>query len=167
MAESPIELVRLPSVDVPAVMGLLNEPRNARHMPLVGEPFTRETTAAWMADKDDQWRAHGYGPWAILVEGEFAGWGGFQAEEDGPDFGLVLLPRFWGHGARIAELMLHLGFEELGFDAVMIALPYSRSAGRVVARWGFHADGQVVYAGAAFRRYRLTREDWSSRSSHA
>ena len=29
---------------------------------------------------------NGYGPWAVLLDGELAGWGGFQREENGADF---------------------------------------------------------------------------------
>jgi [ribosomal protein S5]-alanine N-acetyltransferase len=52
--------------------------------------FTDETAAGRGAAKDGQWQRHGYGPWAVLVEGEFAGWGGFRREEYGVDYALVL-----------------------------------------------------------------------------
>ena len=84
-----IEFVRLTEVPVSAVLGLLNEPRNRRHMPLSSR-FTEEAAVRWIADKDGQWQRHGYGPWAVLVEGEFAGWGGFRREEYGVGYTLVL-----------------------------------------------------------------------------
>ena len=62
MRHPAIDLVRLPSIDVHAVAALLNEPRNARHMPLAGESFTIASAAAWVSDKDGQWEANGYGP---------------------------------------------------------------------------------------------------------
>ena len=97
MADPEITFVRLTEVDLDAVTALLNEPRNARHLPLAGgEAFTAETAAAWVAAKDGQWDEHGYGPWAVLIDGEFAGWGGFQAEENGADFALVLRPQLLG-----------------------------------------------------------------------
>ena len=138
---------------------LLNEPRNARHMPLSSE-VTAESAAAWVAAKDGQWATHGYGPWAVLVSGTFAGWGGFQREENGADFALVLVPRFWGHGTAITRAALDCGFDELGLDAVLIALPFSRSPDRAVRRFGFVPDGVVTYGGTAFRQYRLSRDDW-------
>ena len=164
MLSPEITFVRLTEVDVEAVTDLLNEPRNARHMPLARERFTSETAAAWVAAKDDQWDEHGYGPWAILVDGEFAGWGGFQAEENGADFALVLSPRFWGHGEAVAHQALTAGFTELGLTDVLIALPYSRNPDRVVARYGFVPDGDVLYGDQQFRQYRLTRSAWSARS---
>ncbi|MFI6938644.1 GNAT family N-acetyltransferase [Streptomyces sp. NPDC050418] len=155
-----IEFIRLTDVPPRAVMDLLNEPRNARHMPLAGE-FDEQATLDWIRSKDAQWDTNGYGPWAVLIDGEFAGWGGFQAEEGGADFALVLLPGHWGHGGDIARAALHRGFDELALDTVIIALPFTRSPTRAVARLGFVPDGEVTYGGASFRQYRLTREAWA------
>nr|WP_294690526.1 GNAT family protein [uncultured Friedmanniella sp.] len=165
MAEIRIDFVRLPAVPLGAVTRLLNEPRNARHMPLAAGGFTEESAAEWVEAKDGQWERNGYGPWAVLVDGQFAGWGGFQQEQNGADFALVLAPEHWGHGAEITRLALDRGFGELGLDAVIIALPYTRSPDRVVARFGFAPDGEVTYGGAAFRQYRLTRQAWSARTA--
>lgn len=157
--DPPIELVRLTEVPPADVRELLNEPRNSRHMPLAAT-FGDEQTVDWIRAKDAQWEANGYGPWAVLVAGEFAGWGGFEREDDGADFGLVLLPRHWGLGARITRLALERGFADLGIEQVTIALPYTRSPERVVARLGFVPDGEVSYGGASFRRFRLTERAW-------
>jgi [ribosomal protein S5]-alanine N-acetyltransferase len=161
-----ITFVRLREVPLAAVLELLNEPRNTRHMPLSGT-FTPATAAEWVAAKDGQWEANGYGPWAVLLDGEFAGWAGFQREENGADFALVLSPRHWGRGADIARAALGRGFTELGLDDVIIALPFTRSPDRVVARFGFVPDGTVTYDGAPFRQYRLTRVDWLRRTADA
>ena len=159
MAAARIEFTRLGAVPLGAVVALLNEPRNARHMPLAGT-FSEEAAAAWVEAKDGQWRSHGYGPWAVLVDGSFAGWGGFQREDDGADFALVLSPACWGHGAAITRAALDRGFTELGLAEVVVALPWTRSPDRVVARFGFVPDGEVRHGGASFRRYRLTAAAW-------
>lgn len=156
-----IRFVRLPEVPLSAVVDLLNEPRNARHMPLAGA-FDEEAAAAWVQAKDDQWSANGYGPWAVLVDDEFAGWGGFQREQGEADFGLVLAPTYWGLGADIAKLAFDVGFADLGVDQVVIALPRTRDPDRAVARWGFERDGTINHGGATFLRYRLPRERWLS-----
>ncbi len=159
-----VDFVRLTEVPITEVAALLNEPRNARHMPLAGT-FSEESAADWVQSKDQQWERHGYGPWAVLVDGDFAGWGGFQHEEDGADFGLVLFPRHWGHGAEITRAALGRGFDELGLDEVTIALPFSRNPTRSVASLGFVPDGEVTYDDTAFRQYRLTRAVWESKET--
>ena len=45
--------------------------------------------------EDTQWSTYGYGPWAVLVNGSSAGWGGFQREGAGADFALVLALDHW------------------------------------------------------------------------
>ncbi len=159
-----IDFIRLTEVPLWEVLSLLNEPRNARHMPLAGT-FSDESAAAWVQEKDAQWELHGYGPWAVLVDGRFAGWGGFQKEDGEADFALVLLPEHWGAGAGIARAALDRGFSVLGIDVVTIALPFSRSPTRAVARLGFVPDGEVSYGGSSFRKYLLTREAWNAVSA--
>lgn len=154
-----ISFVRLSEIPLAAVLELLNEPRNTRHMPLAGT-FDQASAAQWVAAKDGQWESNGYGPWAVLIDGEFAGWAGFQREDNGADFALVLSPRYWGLGAAITTAALDRGFAELGLHEVIIALPFTRRPDRVVARFGFVPDGEVSYDGAAFRQYRLTRAAW-------
>lgn len=162
MSPPRIEFARLTDVPLEAVVALLNEPRLTRHLPLSTGQFNAQAAAEWVAAKDGQWAAQGYGPWAVLVDGAFAGWGGFQREENGADFALVLAPVYWGHGAAVTRAALERGFGELGLDEVLIALPYSRSPARVVARFGFVPDGEVTYGGTAFRQYRLTRQRWEA-----
>ena len=155
-----VDLVRLTEVALADVMALLAEPRNARHLPLAGGDTTEESTADWVRSKDALWEADGYGPWAVLLDGRFAGWGGFQREEHGPDFGLVLRPECWGAGELVTRVALRRGFEELGFVAVTVALPLSRNPDSAVGRLGFAPAGRTAFAGVAFRLYRLTRERW-------
>jgi len=164
VTDARIDLVRLTEVPLDAVVALLNEPRNTRHMPL-SNPFTPETAREWVQVKDAQWDEHGYGPWAVLVDGDVAGWGGFQREPNGADFALVLFPRHWGRGAAITRDVLGRGFAELGLDDVLIALPDSRNPDRAVARLGFRPDGEVDYGGVRFRQYRLTRAAWEAARS--
>lgn len=155
-----IEFARLIAVPIDDIVSLLNEPKNSRHMPLAAE-FSRDEAIQWARQKDDQWSQHGYGPWAVFIDGAFAGWAGFQHEETGADFGLVLLPKYWGHGLQVSMEALDRGFYDLGLDEVVIALPFSRNATEAVARLGFVPDGKVVYGGSSFRQYRLTRSVWS------
>ncbi|MET3975922.1 GNAT family N-acetyltransferase [Cellulosimicrobium sp. TH-20] len=161
VSQAEITFVRLGEVPLPDVVRLLNEPRNARHMPLAAT-FSEEAARRWVREKDAQWRADGYGPWAVLVDGVLAGWGGFQAEDGVPDLALVLRPEHWGRGAEIARTLLGRGFRDLGLTRVTVELPLTRRPERVLARWGFVPDGEAVHGDAVFRRYVLTREVWEA-----
>lgn len=134
---------------------LLNDPDVHRHMPLAGDTaWTAAMAEDWAAGKDAQWTANGYGPWALKLDGTFAGWGGFQKEGVEADFGLVLLPACWGHGAAIFRRLLDLG-RQLPLDPVTILLPPSRRRLKGLARLGFEPAGEIVYDGHRFLKFRL------------
>lgn len=156
--------MRLSEVPLEAVHALLNDVRSHRHLPLAA-PFTPEQAAVWVRDKDAQWDDAGYGPWAVTVHGRVVGWGGFQREENGADLGLVLHRADWGLGRRLYDLMLNRGFTEFGLDSVTVALPFSRNATRVLMRFGFRPDGEVMYGDTLFRQYRLDRADWQAKAA--
>jgi [ribosomal protein S5]-alanine N-acetyltransferase len=150
-----IEFRPLSNAPRPELLGLLNDPRVTRHMPLATELFTPATLEQWVEGKDAQWSANGYGPWAVHVDGTFAGWGGFQKEGDDPDFALVLRPEFWGYGRAIYEAGMSKGFEDFGFESVIVRLPPSRRSYRVLSRLGFSPDGEAVQWGRRFMQFRL------------
>jgi RimJ/RimL family protein N-acetyltransferase len=133
---------------------LLTDPEVRRHMPLAGDNWDEAGAADWARGKDAQWEANGYGPWAIRVDGAFAGWGGFQREGDEADLGLVLLPAYWGHGADIFREMVRRG-RELSIANVTIMLPPSRVRLKGLVRLGFEPAGEVEHAGERFLKFRL------------
>lgn len=157
-----IELVRLTEVPPADLVAVLGDPRLARHMPL-WRPMSEAEVAAWVRDKDAQWERHGYGPWAVRVEGRTIGWAGLQREEHGPDLAVVLAPAGWGHGAAVVTAVLARAFGQLGLDEVVVSLPASRAPEAVLARWGFRAAAPQEIAGATFRTWRLTRETYLRR----
>lgn len=135
---------------------LLNDPDVHRHMPLSdGTVWTEAMAAEWAAGKDGQWTANGYGPWALRLDGVFVGWGGFQKEGEEADFGLVLLPAYWGGGARIFRELVARGRAELPLDPITILLPPSRVRMKGLSRLGFEPAGELSYDGHRFLKFRL------------
>ncbi|HVR48668.1 MAG TPA: GNAT family N-acetyltransferase [Pseudorhodoferax sp.] len=139
-------------IAIPQWMRLLNHPDVVRHMPLAEARWSESAVADWVRGKDSQCRENGYGPFAIRIDGRFAGWGGFQREGAEADFALVLLPEYWGHGGRIfRHFMDHRA--ELGIETVSILLPPSRLRTRGLARWGFQHVGDVTYGNQRFLKF--------------
>lgn len=92
--EIKIEFRRLTEVDPADMIRLANDPLVRRHMPLSSGTFGEAEFESFVADKERLWEEHGYGPWAFYVDGEFAGWGGLQAEDGDADVALVLHPDY-------------------------------------------------------------------------
>ncbi|WP_084793978.1 GNAT family N-acetyltransferase [Actinokineospora bangkokensis] len=95
-----MEFIRLTEVDRGEIAAVLGDPALATHMPLSGPGFD---AAGFVEAKERIWRAHGYGPWAVLVDGRFAGWGGPQPEGDDVDLAVVLGRAAWGRGRQVHE----------------------------------------------------------------
>jgi len=150
-----IEFLRLSHVPLPDLCALLNHPGVVRFMPLAGGGMDAQACREWVVTKDAQWDLHGYGPWGIMSEGRFVGWGGFQCENGDADLALVLHPSVWGKGKAIFEAMLRWAWNKKGFASITILLPRSRTHLKGIARLGFVPDGEAVFDGIVFKRFRL------------
>ena len=139
------------------IIELMNNPLVRRQMPLTSDNFDEDDYEAFIAGKQKLWDEFGYGPWAFMVDGRFAGWGGLQPEGEDVDLAIVLHPDFWGMGKSIYDLIIEYAFEERGFDSVIILLPPSRTRIKGVLRLGFEQDGEMAFFGERFIRYRLYR----------
>jgi [ribosomal protein S5]-alanine N-acetyltransferase len=150
-----IEFKRLPEICKAEVIALLNHPLVRRHMPLAKGDFDEAAYAAFIADKEALFAEHGYGPWAIVVDGKFVGWGGLQFEEGDADLALVLHPDYWGLGKKIYQEIIKMAFGKMGLESITILLPPSRKGMKGLTKLGFEADGEVIIKGERFLRYRL------------
>ena len=150
-----LEFSRLKNIDRAEIVTLHSNPRVRRQMPLFDDQFDDETCKAWVAGKEEQWSKYGYGPWAFLIDGHFAGWGGLQYEDGDADLGLVLHPDYWGAGQTIYREIIRRAFEEMGLESVIILLPPSRTRIKGIFRLGFQSDGEVEIGGERFLRFRL------------
>lgn len=153
-----LEFKRLSEIDCSEYIVLNTNPLVRRQMPLTSDKFDEEDCRQWIKGKEKMWEEHGYGPWAFVIDGKFAGWGGLQPEEDEPDLGLVLHPDYWGHGKVIYEEIIRRAFGEMGLESVTILFPPSRTRIKGILRLGFQPDGEVEIGDEPFIRYRLRRE---------
>jgi ribosomal-protein-alanine N-acetyltransferase len=150
-----LEFKHLKDINYSEIIALNTNPLVIRHMPLSGDKFGEDECRDWVEGKEQQWEQFGYGPWAFLIDGKFAGWGGFQCENGDADLGLVLHPDYWGTGRIIYDEIIKRGFSEMGFTSITILLPPTRTRINGILKLGFHPDGEVELYGKRFLRYRL------------
>ena len=150
-----LEFKRLSEIDCSEYVALNTNPLVMRQMPLSDSSFDEEVCQGWIAGKEKMWEEHGYGPWAFVIDGKFAGWGGLQPEEGDADLGLVLHPDYWGYGKVIYKEIIRRAFEEMGFKSVIILFPPTRTRIKGILRLGFKEDGELEIGGERFIRYRL------------
>lgn len=150
-----IDFVRLPEVSPDEIIAHMGDPRVAEHMPLLTGNWDEPAVTQFVSAKEDCWRRDGLGHWAIVCDGNYVGWGGFQKEGDEWDFGLVLKPEYFGLGAAITRQALAFAVKDERIPFVTFLLPPSRKNLGALTRLGAEYVGTITYDGAHFLKYRL------------
>ena len=157
-SKNEIAFVRLPEIAPDLIVAHMSDPRVAEHMPLLTHEWGRAAVAKFVATKEACWERDGLGHWAILWNGEYVGWGGFQKEGDEWDFGLVLKPDAVGLGTRISRKAIEFAVADERIPFVTFLLPPSRKKLGALARMGAKFVDEIDYEGARFLKYRLETE---------
>ncbi|WP_298817716.1 GNAT family N-acetyltransferase [uncultured Roseibium sp.] len=150
-----IAFARLPEIESAEIESHMSDPRVAEHMPLLTFEWDAAAVAKFVAQKEKCWERDGLGHWAILSDGRYVGWGGFQKEGDEWDFGLVLRPDAFGLGTSISKKALEFAKADERIPFVTFLLPPSRKNLGALKRIGARCVGEIEYDGAKFLKFRL------------
>lgn len=150
-----LAFARLAQVPLDALVDHMSDPRVARHMPLLAQPWNADAAQRFVEVKETCWRRDGLGHWAILSGGRYVGWGGFQKEGEDWDFGLVLRPDAFGLGLAITRAALDFARADPRIPYITFLLPPSRRHLGALARIGAQPLGEVLHENARFLRFRL------------
>jgi len=143
--------------------------------------LTPEESLGEMTRIEQHWDTHGFGPWALDVRGDFAGFLGLKwVSPDMPFAPAVellyrLIPRFWGQGLATEGSLaaLEFGFCELHLDTVVaFAVEANTGSRRVMEKvgmvYGSDFDHPSIPESSPLRRhvlYSLKRANWHEKSS--
>lgn len=150
-----MSFVRLTTIPLEVLVAHMSDPRMAEHMPLLTCAWDMEAAARFVAAKEACWHRDGLGHWAILRDGRYVGWGGFQKEGEEWDFGLVLRPEAFGLGLRIVRKAIAFARADGRMPCITLLLPPSRKKRGALSRLGATFMGEVEHVGARFLKYRL------------
>ncbi len=164
--------------DGAAFVEMNRDPRVRKYFPGL---LTPEESYGEMTLIEQHWDTHGFGPWALDVEGDFAGILGLKwVTPDLPFAPAVellyrLIPRFWGQGLATEGSLaaLEFGFRELHLDTVVaFAVEANTGSRRVMEKVGMvHSsdfDHLSIPELSPLRRhvlYSLKRASWHAKSS--
>ncbi len=136
----------------------MSNPRVGEHMPLLTFKWDVDAVTKFIAAKEEYWRRDGLGHWAILCNGTYVGWGGFQKEGTEWDYGLVLKPEYFGLGPRISKKAVEFAIADDRIPFVTLLLPPSRNNIGRIAKLGALFVEEIEYRGVRFLKYRLDTE---------
>lgn len=150
-----IAFARLSEIEPSEIVAHMSDPRIREHMPLLTFEWSVEVVERFIVQKEDYWARDGLGHWAFLSNGHYVGWGGFQKEEDGWDFGLVLRPGAFGLGIHISRKALEFAVADERIPFVTFLLPPSRKNVGALQRLGARFVNEIEYDGVHFLQFRL------------
>lgn len=128
-------------------------------------PLTREESDAFVDRIEAHFAEHGYGWWAVQVDGEFAGFTGLNWAQGLPftpclEIGWRFAERFWGHGyaTEAARAALAVGLS-VAPSVVSFTAEKNEPSWRVMERLGMRRladfDHPRVPEGSLLRQHRL------------
>jgi hypothetical protein len=157
-ATREITFTRLPNIPPNKIIAHMSDPRVAEHIPLLTFEWDMAALDKFIETKEACWHRDGLGHWAILCNGTYVGWGGFQKEGDEWDFGLVLRPDKFGLGLPITRKAIKFAIADDNIPYVTFLLPPSRKRLKALERMGANFVCQIEYDNQLFLKYRLETE---------
>src|SRR5262249_28922015 len=136
-AEQRAVLRHLVSGDRHGFVEMNRDPQVRKYFPGL---LTPEESMGEITLIERHWDTHGFGPWALDVGGDFAGFVGLKWVPSEMPFAPAvellyrLIPRFWGQGLATEGSLaaLEFGFSELHLDAVVAFAVEANAASRRV-----------------------------------
>ena len=151
----PLEFTRLSGINPATIAHHMSDPRMRAHMPLLEGPWTVEQAEAFVRGKEERWAQDGLGHWAFLQGSTYVGWGCFEKEGDAWDFALVLRPKAFGLGPRIARKAFAFAQSDERIGTVVFQLAPTRRSVRALERLGAKPAGESQVGGETFMKFRL------------
>ena len=148
--------------DEPAYEALLRAPEvEAWLRPPPLPPFGPHEVRRLLARDLRHWTQHGFGPWALVLDGAYAGRGGLAwtevAGERAVELPWALVPSAWGRGLATEAARGAVGWaRRLGLpEVVSFTLTTNTASRRVMEKAGLEPAGEIVHAGLPHVLYRL------------
>jgi RimJ/RimL family protein N-acetyltransferase len=161
--------------DFEPLVAMCADPRVMEFSPSI---FSRGETEAMWRRIHEHFAHYGFGPWAMEVEGKFAGslgldWIRFETHfTPCVEIGYRLRTEFWGRGLATegGQAALQYGFECLGLrEIVAFTIPANKRSRRVMEKIGLvfseEFDHPLIAEGHPMRQqvlYRISRSAWEA-----
>ena len=114
-------LREMTEADFTALHAILSDPETMRYYP---KPYDEAGVRRWIAWCRDSYEKHGFGLWAVTLNGEFIGACGISLQPINgqwlPEIGYHIRKDHWrkGYASEAAAACIRVAFEHFGFPAV-------------------------------------------------
>ena len=153
--------------DYAALHAILTDPETMKYYP---KPYDDAGVQRWIDWTLDNYARHGFGLWAVTLNGAFIGDCGITMQPiDGqglPEIGYHIHKDHWrnGYASEAAAACIRIAFEQFGFPAVYSYMNADNEASwRTAMKNGMTLQGEYEDPHhGRLRVYRLTREEWAA-----
>lgn len=153
--------------DFSALYVILSDPETMRYYP---QPYDEAGVNRWIAWCRDSYAKHGFGLWAVTLNGEFIGDCGISMQPIGgqwlPEIGYHIRKDHWRKGlaSEAAAACIRVAFEQFGFPAVYSYMNADNEPSyRTAMKNGMtQVDAYTDPHHGALRVFRITRDEWSA-----
>ena len=161
-------LREMTEVDYAALHAILSDPETMRYYP---KPYDEAGVNRWIAWCRDSYEKHGFGLWAVTLNGEFIGDCGISLQPINgqwlPEIGYHIRKDHWrkGYASEAAAACIRVAFERFGFPAVYSYMNAENEPSfRTAMKNGMTlVDEYVDNHHGKLKVCRITREEWDAR----
>jgi RimJ/RimL family protein N-acetyltransferase len=157
-----LELGRPTKDDLDDYIRLWTDPEIARWLrPPPLPPYTEENVERILWEEGAHWDEHGFGPWILHHDGEFAGRGGlgWTVVNDEPVVEIMwaIVPPLQNRGLGTQTALLAIDYARgIGLsEVVAFTLPTNKASERVMQKAGMEYAGRTMHADLPHVLYRL------------
>ena len=163
-------LRELHSEDAAALYALNSDPDVMRYTG--DEAFASRTAAEAFIRDYDQYRKHGFGRWAVMLERNhrFIGWSGLRRDDDTGevDLGFRFFTPYWaqGYATEAGRAALQLGFERFGLSRIIgRSMRENLPSVAVLQKLGMRFCEVREDSGVLWLVYEIDQSDWRRATS--
>ena len=154
--------------DYPALYAILSDPETMRYYP---QPYDEAGTRRWIAWCRDSYAKHGFGLWAVTLDGEFIGDCGITLQNIHgnicPEIGYHIRRDHWrkGYASEAARACMDYIFEHTQFQSLYSYMKYTNEASAKTAlSYGCRfVDKYEVSVNTQTLVFAITRDQWQKR----
>ncbi len=161
-------LREMTEADFSALHAILSDPETMKYYP---KPYDEAGVNRWIAWCRDSYEKHGFGLWAVTLDGEFIGDCGISLQPINgqwlPEIGYHIRKDHWrkGYASEAAAACIRVAFEQFGFAAVYSYMNAENEPSfRTAMKNGMTlVDEYTDDHHGMLKVYRITREEWDAR----
>lgn len=153
--KSSIRLESLLSPTMEQWLGLFNDKRVRKHMPLASESVDANWVEKWIKHKLEESENSPFKVKSIWVNENFAGWAAIQKDGTDYELAIVMNPSHWGAGIYVFQRLIQEFHDSKILGNLFVYLPFSRNSKNIGKKFPVREAGSIEINGIEFSKLQI------------